>query len=445
MPYQPGTRLPGESASKLGHLAVVENPWVMALVESFDSAPATEDGGNTPWVTFDPGAHKPLSRVWAVDGSYVKVCTQEKPPREVAFVKTALMTVDRAKLDKIDKDYPHPLELRDVMTGSGFFHATVFPLKNIRTSLGNNYEAIRHIVFASMRNDQSGAFYLTLKWLAYQKWQPTPLPSPSFACPHCEQVIDPGLPVDADTSPCPHCAKPVFLTDMIGFHLDMGDDAAPDSVAAAYMLVMEHLMLFTPIRLCWEDADKTLLGDTLFIKDGPLTLRAQYSKLVPPIRNFLQFAKDQNRPVHVIGQEKTGTFVDHLTAIARFAPPKARGESPAYAVLTHEYVRQEVHRAPDRSNAYGRHTNWGEKVYFKIDPSTHLVLSIPTGEYKNSNTFPTALDLIGLDRILATLPGLVSRKYEGALFPIELANGIASMSSYPSAKILERFLEGRKN
>ena len=43
----------------------------------------------------------------------------------------------------------------------------------------------------------------------------------------------------------------VFLTDMIGFHLDMGEEAAPDSVASAYMLVMEHLMLFTPIRLCW--------------------------------------------------------------------------------------------------------------------------------------------------------------------------------------------------
>jgi hypothetical protein len=28
-----------------------------------------------------------------------------------------------------------------------------------------------------------------------------------------------------------------------------------------------------------------------------------------------------------------------------------------------------------------------------------------------------------------------------ALFPVELANGIASMSSYPSARILERFIE----
>jgi hypothetical protein len=208
------------------------------------------------------------------------------------------------------------------------------------------------------------------------------------------------------------------------------------------MLVMEHLMLLTAVRLCWEDRDRALLSDTLFIKDGPLTLRSQYWKLVPAIRDFLQFAKDRGRPVHIIGQEKTGTFADHLASIIRFASPKARGEPPAYAVLSHGYVRREVYRTPDLANPYGFKTNWGEKVYLKLDPGTYLVLNVPTGEYKPDAGFPTVADLIGFDRILATLPGLVSRKYEGALFPIELANGIASMSNYPSAKILERFLEG---
>jgi hypothetical protein len=444
MPYQQGSRLPGEAASKLGHLAVVENGWVKSLVASFDSAPISKGVGKESWIVFDPVVTRPLTRVWAVDGSFVGVSTQEKPPREVAFVKTALMTVDRARLDKIDKDYPHPLELRDVMAGSGFFHATAFPLKNIVTPRGSNYDTVRNIVFESMRHDQEGAFYETLKWIAYRKWQPSPSPSPSFECPHCGEIVDTGLPPDADVHPCPLCSKVVFLTDMLGFHLDMGEDSAPESVASAYMIMMEHLMLFTPIRLCWDDTDKSLLADTLFVKDGPLTLRGQYSKLVPLLRSFLQFARDQGRDVHVVGQEKTGVFVDHLASIARFAPPKARNDRPAYLVLTHDYVCDEVRRTPDRSNSYGMRTNWGEKTYLKLDPGTQLVLSIPTGNYSNAPGFPGPTDLIGLDRILATLPGLVSRKHEGALFPIELANGIASMSSYPSAKILERFLEGKK-
>jgi hypothetical protein len=70
------------------------------------------------------------------------------------------------------------------------------------------------------------------------------------------------------------------------------------------------------------------------------------------------------------------------------------------------------------------------------------VLNVPTGDYNQDPRFPTESHLIGLERILCTIPSLISHKHEGALFPIELANGISSMSSYPSSKILERFLEG---
>jgi hypothetical protein len=441
MPYAQGSRLPGEAASKLGHLAVIQSEWVKALVHAFEVSPAaTDDVTKTTWVQFDPTSVEPLRSVWAVDGSFVTVASEEAPPKEVSFVKTALLTVDRARLDAIDKEHPHPLLLQDVLTGSAVFHATVFPLKNVRTPLGSNYDAVRHIVRDSMRIDESGAFYETLKWIAYQKWSGMGGVSPSFACPHCAHE-HPGLPRDADEDKCPKCHHTVLLTDMIGFHLDMDEDSAPDSVSSAYMLVMEHLMLFTAIRLLWQHTDKHILSDTLFIKDGPLSLRSQYSKLVPSIRSFLQFAKDQRRPIHIIGQEKSGAFFDHLHSVARFAPPHARGENLAYAVLSHDFVRREVYRSPDLANPYGLRTNWGEKVYVKLDPGTYMVLNAPTGRYNPSSSFPTATDLIGLDRILATIPSLVSRKYEGALFPVELANGIASMSSYPSAAILRRFME----
>ena len=223
----------------------------------------------------------------------------------------------------------------------------------------------------------------------------------------------------------------------------MDEASAPESVSSSYMLVMEHLMLFTAIRLLWHHTDKQVLSETLFIKDGPLTLRSQYSKLVPRVRTFLQKAKDEGRPIHIIGQEKSGAFFDHLAAIVRFASPFSRDEQARYAVLSHNYVRREVYRSPDLSNPYGSRTNWGEKMFVKMDPGTYMVLNVPTGNYNPAGDFPHSTDLIGLPRILATLPSLISHKFEGALFPIELANGIASMSSYPSAKILQRFLEDR--
>jgi hypothetical protein len=445
MPYSAGIRLPGESASKLGHLSVVQSEWVRSLVAEFEStAPVTGDNGGAVWEQPNLTDVQPLQRVWAVDGSFVSVATEQKPPREVAFVKTALLALDRDRLGTIDKDHPHPLLLQDILTNSAVFHATVFPLKNIKSPLGSNYDAVRHIVSDSIKIDQGGLFFDTLKWLCYRKWLPDAVRSPSFKCPHCDAMVDEGLPADADAASCSNCRKEVLLTDVLGFHLDMNEDSAPDSVASAYMLVMELLMLFTAIRIFWDHDDKRLISDTLFLKDGPLTLRGQYSKLIPSIRSFLQFAKDAGRPICVVGQEKTGAFVDHLNSIVRSAPPHQRGEAPALAVLSHGYVRREVHRSPDLQNPYGLRTNWGEKAYLKVAPGTHMVLSIPTGLYQPDDDFPQRSDLIEIDRILATLPALVSHKFEGALFPIELANGIASMSSYPSARILQRFVEGAK-
>jgi hypothetical protein len=442
MPYSAGGRLPGERASKLGHLGIIESEWVRSLVQDFEHAGGAAPEQLPSWSEIIDRGVQPLSRVWAVDGSFVTIRSEQRPPKEVSFVKTALLLIDKARLDTVDREHPHPLALKDVLTGSAVFHATVFPLKNVRSSIGSNYDAIRHIVRDSVKHDEDGAFFQTLKWIAYKKWSGSRLNSPGFECPHCQRNIDAGLPYDAEEADCPLCRKPVYLTDMLGFHLDMTEDSAPDSVASSYMLVMEHLMLFTAIRLLWSHRDRRLVSETLFIKDGPLTLRSQYSKLVPPIREFLQHAVEAGRPVHIIGQEKTGTFVDHLASIAQYVKPISRDEAPRFFVLSHDYVRKEVYRAPNLTNPYGERTNWGEKLYLKMNQGTFMVLNVPTGRYNPAGSFPSEADLIGLDRILTTIPSLVSHKFEGALFPVELANGIASMSSYPSARILRQFMDG---
>ncbi|KAA0236615.1 MAG: hypothetical protein EDM74_11570 [Armatimonadetes bacterium] len=158
--------------------------------------------------------------------------SEQHPPKEVAFVKTALLMLDRSRLEAIDKELPHPLLLRDVLKDTGVQHATVFPLKHVRTSMGTNYQAVRHIVRDSMKVDQSGAFYDTLKWLAYRQWQAgSAANSPGFQCPHCREEITQGLAHNSDAGPCPHCNAEVFLSDVWGFHLDMEEDSAQESLA----------------------------------------------------------------------------------------------------------------------------------------------------------------------------------------------------------------------
>jgi hypothetical protein len=429
MPYQAGHRLPGERASKLGHLDVIKSPLVQRLVEQFETVPKPPESSELAWRQYEE-ASQPLQLIFAVDGSLQAIRSDTPPFREMAFVKTALFRMDHTALENIDQAAPHPLALRDIMADSALYHATAFPLRNISIPGQSNYHAVRQIIFESLHDEQLHAEPMkTLKWLAYEKWSNERRRSPAFECPHCGRESN-GLPYDQEVDSCEHCGNEVFLSDMLGFHLEMSEDSAPQSLASAYMLIHETLLLFTGIRHFWENRKFDVLQRCLFIKDGPLSLRGQYVKLVGPIRNFFQFARQHGITVHMVGQEKSGTFFDHLEVLARHLEPQT------YALLSNDYIRREIQQRPDRGEAYGYRTNYGNKLFAKPDDHNALVLSVPTGEYVDSSS---PQDFIGLEKILGSLHTIISNRHEGALLPVELAHGVASLSTYPSARILKIF------
>ena len=431
MPYQSGNRLGGERASKLGHLDVINSELVNNIVGQFEDPKPSDVESPISWEPFDPSTEEPLRLIFSVDGSKQTIRSDFPPYKEVAFVKTAFLRLDQHAINKLDPDDPHPQDLKDIMTDSALYHATLFPLKGIKIAGKNNFDAVRQIIFESLQDKSLGAEpFKTLKWIAYEKWHDQKINSPKFECPACKEDVD-GLPYDSDEGKCAACGCHLYLSDMIGFHLEMGEEVAPDSMAMAYMLVHEHLWLFTGIRNFWEQKKFNVLNQTLFIKDGPLFLRGQYSKLVIPIRRFFEFAKTNKVFIHVMGQEKTGSFANHSEIISKNAPP-------TYSIFlpTNDYIRKEIQHRSEHSEDYGSRTNYGNKLFVKPDPYHHFVLTIPTGEYKDNKTLD---DLIGVKRILATIPNILSYKYENALVPIELANGVASLSNYPSASVLKMF------
>ncbi len=159
------------------------------------------------------------------------------------------------------------------MTDAAMYHATVFPMRYVTVPGMNVYHAVRNAIFESVKDASlDGEPMETLKWLAYEKWDGHQKSLPAFQCPHCDSERA-TLPYDAESGEWPACRKEIFVTDMLGFHLEMADDAAPDSVATAYMLVHETLLLFTGVRHFWEHK-RELLPGCLFLKDGPLYIRA---------------------------------------------------------------------------------------------------------------------------------------------------------------------------
>ncbi|MFX1294278.1 MAG: hypothetical protein ACFFD2_05395 [Promethearchaeota archaeon] len=411
----------------MGHLEVLKSPLVNKLIKSFKDSDDHKKAEVSSWERI-PADGKELPLIFGIDGSLQPIEKDSPPYKKLAFVKTALVRIDQYALSEIDKDFPHPLALRDLLTDSALHHATVFPLRNMSIPGKSLYDGVRQIIFESMKDSLDGEPLETLKWIVYEKWSDRRRPLALFDCPHCEER-EARLPYNAETGYCPGCEGELFVTDMLGFHLEMTENSAPEIVAKSYMNIHEALLMFTGIRHYWT-TNKEYLTNCLFVKDGPLYFYSQYLKLVNPIRRFLAFARDEGYAVHIIGQEKSGKFYDHLELVGRAAP------SNSLYILDNNYIRNEIRQKPSFITPYGKDTNYGAKVFVKLNNYHRMILNIPTGEFVAN---PSINNLIGAKRIFTTIPTIISSRYEGALLPIELAHGIASLSTYPSAEILKIF------
>jgi hypothetical protein len=440
MPYQQGNRLPPERASKLGHLEVIQSPLVQELCKNFNDVEITEHTDSLlHWETL-PSDGNELKIVFSTDGSLQIIENPSPPFKAIAFVKSALLRVDQHAVSKIDKDTPNPFALRDLMKEAALYHSTAFPLRNVYLEGKSTYDAIREIIFESVKdkglNDSlEGAMMETLKWIAFEKWLDTPNQElEKFGCPHCEKNVA-TLPLNEERGSCPSCQGEIFITDMFGLHQSMTDDFAPNQIASDYMAVSETLMIFTPIRFYWENK-KEVLKNCLFIKDGPLSLRATLAKLSAPIRRFFEFAKSQGIHIAMLGQEKSGQFFDHLQLIGNAAPVNS------CFIPDNAYIQDRI-KHNNTTAVYGADTNYGAKLFIKLNDYHKMVVNVPTGQRGEFALSPSQTHLINFKNIVATLPKILSNRFEGALLPIELANNIASLSTYPSAKTLELFAESR--
>ncbi len=428
MAYEGSGRLPLERASKVGHIKIITEPTISRVIEAWES---TAGDAQQPFGertgTVDLEAHSAIENVVAIDGSFVSIPHVLHRYKRLGFISVGAVVLTRSDLRTMrENPIGDPRERQRILANSSFVRSTVLPLSGVRITGETLVDTLRGAIDDSLRRT---ALHDTLKFLVYREWVPGYVLVEHLDCFRCRGKVD--LVKSASYFNCPACGHRHSLSDYLNLVNAEPEDWATEESVIGLANVMEALVLVGFLRTALESP--RVFERTLFVKDGPLLLRAQLSRLVEPLRALLTFIRDQGHVPHVVGVEKTGDLVEHLPLIAEQLPDPGDFFLPSV-----RYLHERVHGMPWDATSYRNRVQYGSKVVVRLGPEHVVVLNVPTGDFL---TDPRAEDLHGFEGSLAVLAEMLSYSYENALVPLVVANSVVSISQSPSAEILNTFAE----
>jgi hypothetical protein len=170
-----------------------------------------------------------------------------------------------------------PRDVGRIFRDKTWTNAAVPPLSGVRVAGQTVRATIREMVYHTLLTARLAD---TLRYLVSREWDPSyPIPSegsPRFNCWSCNGEII--IPKSSLSFPCPHCGEPHRLVDYLEIGRESPDDWSREETASALRNIMETLKLFHLVRSYLNKPDA--LAKILFIKDGPLLLRAALSRLI---------------------------------------------------------------------------------------------------------------------------------------------------------------------
>jgi hypothetical protein len=421
-------RYPTELANKVGHIKLIQDPLIQRLIESFEDYRPPIDGVlPTPTGTIDLEGDCPIQQVITVDGGHQSVPNVARPERQVGFVQIAAQMV---KLETIEhlRSYPmtDPRQVRPMLGRLTHHTLAALPLTGVHIPGLTVRQSIREAVHRFLAHYQ---LYNALSHLVYRQWETALSEQPSMDCLRCGEAVD--LPRHALRFRCPRCGEEHTLSDYLGLVNQDSDDRSSAETVSNLRAVLEALVLFSFI-IPFRD-HRVIMERTLFLLDGPLTLRAQLSRLVEPIRALIADQRTGGRPLYLVGVEKTGelrAFADTCATVL--------GNAGDYFLPSTQYLLEQIYGRAFNEHTYRNRVNYGAKVITRVAKDHILALNIPTGDYLLS---PGTADLIGFPEMVRALSRLVSYSHDNALIPIVLTNAEASISNQPSGGLLAQFVD----
>lgn len=419
---------PTELANKVGHIKLISDPFIQKMVEAFeDWRPESEGIYPKESGTIDLEGECLVDQIITVDGGHQAVPNLIRPERQVGFVQVAAQMI---KLQTLDFLRSHPMsDPRKVrrMLGS-YTHHTLAAIPIIGVHL-HGMTVQRSIREAIHRYFSHYGLYEALSYLVYRRWEDSLDEAPSMMCTGCGSKL--YLPRDALTFECNDCGEEHQLSDYLMLVDDQAEDRSTAETVSNLRAAIENLVLFTFIIKFRYHAD--IMRRTLFVLDGPLTLRAQLARLVEPIRAFISDQANKELPLNLVGIEKSGDIRDFADT---YSPQLQRPGS--FFLPDTRFIVEEIYGRVFTESTYRNRVGYGAKVIARIGVDHVVVMDVPTGEYLVN---PSEPDLIGFGEIVRTLSKCVSYAHENAVIPLVLANSEASLSNQPSNDLLGQFVE----
>jgi hypothetical protein len=210
-----------------------------------------------------------------------------------------------------------------------------------------------------------------------------------------------------------------------------------------FMLQVEHMLPIHYARFLLAQSP-TSLASTVFFVDGPLAVFGNGAWLHAAILRHLnklkaELAKLNFAPILVIGLQKSGQVVDHVSLIDRFLPANR-----IYAIEDDYRYKYILSGREASSNGFGSETYYGQDFIYKTLSGRVFVFAIPypfaTKQIAGVNFAAAKTEMeryTELTKALALINHFETDLYQNAVVPIALAHRYTAISLSPGGRVLD--------
>ena len=404
------------------------------------------DEQHEPPVSVNPDrGHDHITRVIAIDGSTTPTAVRNGyPGAEAALMRIAAVVLDLQAIKNPNPNrVPRPSDIRRMEDCNAL--DAVIPGCNVTEDAcldDSPTRFFRRTIYRTLRGGIEQGHESLLDTLTAITAAKRPK---QIKCPvdDCDKTVTPP----AGDAPC-HCDRQetIYQTDVLGIHERFEETGPNGQVYTLFRQVTEQLTLANILRYCEQAGNPAFIRDTAFIMDGPLAVFGSTAWLHTWMRREVarihdRYISDGYPGILLIGIEKTGQFMEHLTQLDwsdQEGPRQVLPNSTALAP-TADYINQHILRRAPSSNDFGRQTYYSRKVLYKNRNGQHSVITTPIVNQAGTNQ--NCIDTEAFPRlgeILDIMDELSTYLYEDGFAPLVRAHAHAAIPLKAGAEILHR-------